>query len=167
MESLSFTKATELDIPQIRVLAERIWRACYVRMIGEAQVAYMLDWMYGEAEIRRQLSVGIDWRLVKLMKDLVGYLALTWDPGNCELELNKLYLDTSLHGRGLGQQMLEYVKGHPRSLGARVVKLRVNKGNTAAQAAYRRAGFVVAEELCQDIGNGFVMDDYIMVWRDA
>jgi hypothetical protein len=40
--------------------------------------------------------------------------------------------------------------------------LRVNKRNVLAIEAYRRNGFEVAGELCEEIGGGFVMDDYVM-----
>lgn len=167
MSPLVYRKATEQDIPQIRALADRIWRACYIQMIGEAQVTFMLEWMYSAEEIRRQLLAGVDWRMVETEGKSVGYLAVTWDPAGRELELNKLYLDPAFHGQGLGQGMLAFVKERARALGASTVKLRVNKANANALAAYRRAGFTVAESLRQDIGNGFVMDDYLMVWRHA
>lgn len=167
MSPLAYRKATEQDIPQIRALADRIWRACYIQMIGEAQVAFMLDWIYSAEEIRRQLLAGVDWRMVETDGISVGYLAVTWEPAVRELELNKLYLDPAFHGQGLGQGMLAFVKERARALGASTVKLRVNKANANALAAYRRAGFSIAESLCQDIGNGFVMDDYLMVWRHA
>ena len=38
----------------------------------------------------------------------------------------------------------------------------MNKHNAAAIAAYRNCGFVTREEVVVDIGNGFVMDDYVM-----
>ncbi len=127
----------------------------------------MLEWMYSAAEIRRQWIAGVDWQLVEADGIPVGYLALTWEPGNRDLELNKLYLDPAFHGQGMGQQMLGFVKERARTLGASRVQLRVNKANATALAAYRRAGFTIAESLREDIGNGFVMDDYLMVWRDA
>jgi hypothetical protein len=40
--------------------------------------------------------------------------------------------------------------------------LRVNKANHRAVRAYHRAGFTITESLCQDIGGGFRMDDYVM-----
>jgi hypothetical protein len=43
--------------------------------------------------------------------------------------------------------------------------LNVNKRNALAIRAYERAGFVVRETVVIDIGEGFVMDDYIMVKR--
>ena len=40
--------------------------------------------------------------------------------------------------------------------------LNVNRNNTKAIRAYERAGWHVAEEIVADIGNGYVMDDYVM-----
>ena len=40
--------------------------------------------------------------------------------------------------------------------------LSVNKRNTKAITAYRRNGYDVADSIVTDIGNGFVMNDYVM-----
>jgi len=42
------------------------------------------------------------------------------------------------------------------------VILAVNKRNTAAINSYRKYGFAVREAIVDDIGHGFVMDDFIM-----
>ena len=41
--------------------------------------------------------------------------------------------------------------------------LSVNKRNAKAIAAYQKNGFGITESVVTDIGNGFVMDDFIMV----
>ena len=43
------------------------------------------------------------------------------------------------------------------------MKLNVNRGNVRAIAAYERCGFAIRESGDFPIGNGFVMEDYIMV----
>jgi hypothetical protein len=40
--------------------------------------------------------------------------------------------------------------------------LNVNKRNEVAIAAYSRHGFTIRESVKNDIGGGFVMDDYVM-----
>lgn len=42
------------------------------------------------------------------------------------------------------------------------IVLTVNKNNLHSIAAYKKLGFTTVESLIQDIGNGFVMDDYKM-----
>jgi len=76
--------------------------------------------------------------------------------------LHKLYLLPELHSRGLGSRLLQHVEREVRAGGGRRLMLSVNKRNAKAIAAYRRNGFVIADSVVTDIGNGFVMDDYIM-----
>jgi ribosomal protein S18 acetylase RimI-like enzyme len=49
-----------------------------------------------------------------------------------------------------------------RAQHARRLWLQVNRGNAPAIAAYRKQGFRIVESRVFDIGNGFVMDDYVM-----
>jgi ribosomal protein S18 acetylase RimI-like enzyme len=78
------------------------------------------------------------------------------------MKLHKLYLLPELHDRGLGSRLLQQVEGEVRTGGARRLILSVNKRNIKAITAYKRNGFVIVESVVTDIGNGFVMDDYIM-----
>jgi ribosomal protein S18 acetylase RimI-like enzyme len=49
-----------------------------------------------------------------------------------------------------------------RKQGCHTVYLQVNKNNTSAIEAYQRNGYAVRESATFDIGQGFVMDDYVM-----
>jgi len=42
------------------------------------------------------------------------------------------------------------------------LELRVNRANSTAIAAYQRNGFETVAELCSEIGEGYVMDDFVM-----
>ena len=55
-----------------------------------------------------------------------------------------------------------YTTGFDDHLGANRLVLNVNKRNEKAIRAYRRNGFTIVESEKIDIGNGFVMDDYVM-----
>ena len=76
--------------------------------------------------------------------------------------LDKLYLDASARGQGIGRRLLAYLIDAARAAGARRLTLRVNRHNTASIAFYQRAGFVVVAEHAKAIGHGYVMDDYLM-----
>jgi ribosomal protein S18 acetylase RimI-like enzyme len=47
-------------------------------------------------------------------------------------------------------------------LGGKAIELQVNKKNVA-QHFYTKQGFTIDRELVLDIGEGFVMDDYVML----
>ena len=156
-------RATEAGLPAISELAGVIWRACYPGIITMEQIDYMLARMYALDVLRDEIrSQGIRYDRLLLDGKLVGFASYgpTSEPG--VMKLHKLYLLPEMQGRGLGSRLLQQVEGEVRTGGARRLILSVNKRNTKAITAYKRNGFVIVESVVTDIGNGFVMDDYIM-----
>lgn len=154
---------TAADFETLARLAEVIWRAHYTRIIGSAQIDYMLSERYTPEKLRLYLDAGDRWlMLLRIDNRAVGYCsyALTDDHG--EMKLEQLYLLQELHGQGLGKLMLRHVEEQARVRGRSTLMLQTNKRNDIAIAFYRKAGFTVREEAVFDIGGGFVMDDYVM-----
>jgi ribosomal protein S18 acetylase RimI-like enzyme len=158
---LIFRLATYHDIALLRGLADRIWRESYAGTISNAQIEYMLGWMYGEETIRREILAGVHWEIACHAGCDAGYFSITFG-GDRVAKLNKLYLAPELQGRGLGQEMLVRVFAVAAQYEASEVRLQVNKTNFRAQRAYERYGFRRVGAEVFDIGGGFVMDDYIM-----
>ena len=90
-------------------------------------------------------SLGGVW-LIKSGAETVGYAVLTLGYSlefrGRDAFLDELYLRPEARGRGAGRKALEFVEGVCRSLGVRALHLEVERANTAAQALYRKAGFV-------------------------
>ena len=123
----------------------------------------MLARMYALDVLRDEIhSQGIRYDRLLMDGKLVGFASYgpTAEPG--VMKLHKLYLLPELHGRGLGSRLLQHVEHEVRAEGGRRLILSVNKRNAKAIAAYQRNGFVIADSVVTDIGDGFVMDDYIM-----
>jgi ribosomal protein S18 acetylase RimI-like enzyme len=124
-----------------------------------AQIEYMLEMLYSV----EKLTLDIEQHrltLFELQQQAIGFMGCIIQERN--LFLNQLYLKTAFHGRGLGQQMLQYVEQFALQQHLSSISLRVNKNNHKAIIAYERAGFDKVETDCKSIGQGFVMDDYIM-----
>jgi ribosomal protein S18 acetylase RimI-like enzyme len=153
--------ATAEDIPQLRAMAQRIWEAVYRGMIPDAQIDYMLARMYAEDVIQREIAGGVAWEIVSENAGPAGFLAYERQPDG-RVKLHKLYLSPECHGSGLGQKALAHLIVQAAGLGAHSVWLQVNKRNARAIAAYRKAGFHIEQEAVFDIGEGFVMDDFLM-----
>jgi len=154
---------TEADFGTLAHLGETIWLAHYPKIISVEQINYMLAGRYTPEELRRYVDSEDRWLdLLSLGDRRVGYCsyARTSTPG--EMKLEQLYLLQEFQGRGLGGFMLRHVEDRTRGFGLNVLSLQVNKHNVDAIAVYRKAGFTVREEAIFDIGNGFVMDDYVM-----
>ena len=60
-------------------------------------------------------------------------------PGGCELQ--KLYLDPSLRGRGLGRDMIRFIEDRARELGYRQIYLETHTSLQAAIRAYEHSGY--------------------------
>lgn len=159
---------TDADFATVAELGARIWRRHYISMISAEQIEYMLAGRYTPDKLEPYLNSDSRWLdLLEHDGQAIGYCsyALTDSPG--EMKLEQLYLLPELHGQGLGGQMLRHVEARARALGADTLMLTVNKHNAGSIAVYRKAGFSVREEAVFDIGNGFVMDDYVMAKRLA
>jgi ribosomal protein S18 acetylase RimI-like enzyme len=157
---LSFSKASVKDIALLRSLAREIWTTCYPGIITMEQIEYMLSLMYSAETIEREINTGIIWEVIRYNEDPVGFLAITLTPEGV-VKLNKLYLKHTQHGKGFGQQSLDHVVSFARENEYKSIYLTVNKNNVKAIKAYEKNGFTRTESIISDIGNGYVMDDYI------
>lgn len=164
--TLTLAAATPDDIPTLCSLAHRIWHAHYPGIITTEQIDYMLGRFFRPEQLREELARGAIWELASLGGTPVGFIACLLETSpSLRLKLSKLYLISELHGRGLGQQLLARVSTLAAAHGAHEIHLTVNKRNTKALRAYERAGFKRTAEVVTDIGQGYVMDDYILTRR--
>ena len=154
------------DFDTLAALARETWLAHYSTIITTAQIEYMLGGRFTAANLERYLDSPDRWMFVLRQNGkAVGYCSYARSDEPGELKLEQLYLLPSLHGQGLGRLMLDHVEADALRLGSEVLMLQVNKQNSVAINVYRRAHFTVRKEVVVDIGNGFVMDDFIMEKR--
>jgi len=153
---------SEEDIAEIARLAREIWQEHYRPIIGQDQVDYMLGKFQSIDAITRQLAEGYEYYLVLDRGQSAGYVGVVPDAGRPKLFLSKIYIRKELRGRGLGKEALRFVEDICRQRDIITIRLTVNKNNSRTIAWYRRMGFSNVGPTVQDIGGGFVMDDFIM-----
>ncbi len=161
------TEFRELTTPEslqtVRDIADDIWPKTYAPILAPEQIAYMMDMMYAPAVMERELAEGTRFEALYVDGSPAGFISFSDShdvPG--EAKLHKLYLLGEFHGKGIGSLMLRHAAERCAALGYRSLRLNVNKYNDRALRAYERNGFVRADSVRNDIGNGFVMDDYVM-----
>ncbi|TDO21367.1 GNAT family N-acetyltransferase [Pedobacter duraquae] len=160
---IALRKATEQDIPVIREIARTTWEPTYVPIIGAEQVTYMLDKMYNEGALLEQLSEGHTFLIAEIMKKSVGFAAYSViDHELRTFKLHKLYVLPEVHGQGVGKFLINEVVDRIRDVDGKMLELNVNRANKAKDF-YERAGFKIKETVDIEIGNGFQMNDYVMV----
>lgn len=161
---ISFQRVdSESGLALVRRLADAIWPETFVPILPAAQIPYMMRMMYGPDVLSRELASGVRWEIVSVDAAPAGYLSWSACPGRPgTAKLHKVYLSSQWQGHGVGQAMLDHAADACRAEGYDRVLLAVNKRNDRAIRAYRRNGFAVVESVCNDIGSGFVMDDFLM-----
>ena len=151
------------QVDAVAQLAGRIWTAHYVPLIGQAQVDYMLDTVQSATAISRQIATGHEYYLVRQADAYCGYFALHQQPTEAALQLSKIYVETERRRSGVGAAILSFVEVYARENEVKRIGLTVNRHNAVAIRFYEKQGFTKQGTVVQDIGNGFVMDDYRMV----
>lgn len=152
--------ASAVQAEEMSALAGEIWRECYKTILSSEQIEYMLEKFLAADVLTNALSEGYSHYLVKGNTGFIGFISVK--PDGDRLFLSKLYLRGAYRGKGIGSRMMSFVEGVASGMGKNAVYLTVNKKNPSVEV-YKARGFEVEREQTADIGNGFVMDDYVMV----
>jgi diamine N-acetyltransferase len=151
---------SQADIATVSRLACEIWNEHYVSIIGQAQVDYMLERFQSQRAIRDQIDSGTEYYLIIHQRKAVGYVGVVPEPTTASLLLSKIYVRKQSRGLRLGKLALGFTEELCRQRNIRTIWLTVNKQNKESIAWYERMGFTSPGPAIQDIGEGFVMDDF-------
>ena len=154
--------ADPADIALVERLARDIWRRHYTGIITGEQIDYMLARGYSHEALTRYLTepdagLALAWR----GETAVGFVAW-YRAGADTMKLDKLYVLPEHHRDGIGRMLIEHVMARARAGRCASVTLQVNRRNAGAISAYERCGFAIRERGDFPIGDGFVMEDFIM-----
>ncbi len=150
-----------LDIPAIRKVVEEVWPIAYGHIISQEQIDYMLNMMYSDESLLRQMTLEDCEFIVALEEEKIVGFASFGEINAHIFKLHKLYVYTSQQGKGTGKELLDEVCLRSKQGGGISIELQVNKKNSAKRF-YEKNGFTLKSEAVFDIGNGFVMDDFIL-----
>ena len=162
--SIEIRPVSKHEVEEIASLARDIWQQHYAAIISPAQIDFMLAERYSQPRMIEELDrVGIWWDQLWVDGSRAAFASyhLSGVPG--EMKLDKLYVHPSQQRHGLGGMLITHISDQARSQHCERLILAVNKQNIQAIAAYQKHGFVVRESVQVDIGQGFIMDDYIMI----
>ncbi len=154
---------TAADVGPVIALARLVWQQTYPGIISQEQIDYMLGQRYDPQRLLDELTVPqVWWDKATIGGQLAGFSSCLLTAAGSEMKLDKLYVDPQRQRLGGGGRLIEHVTYRAVASGCTTLILSVNKRNERAIAAYVKHGFVVRESVCVDIGDGFVMDDFIM-----
>lgn len=174
--------ATKAETEQLAQLAHEIWNEYWPALIGQEQT----DYMVGKFQSLEAIKEGMRaqgyryWLVVDTDEQAEGVPAhhaidlgegpvrvMGYTGGYTEAETNrffisKIYLLAEARGHGYCSKVIAHYEKLCASEGLGAMYLTVNKHNELGIRAYLGKGFETIDAVESDIGNGFVMDDYIM-----
>ena len=151
---------TKADISAAAAMAKEIWFSFYTPIIGNAQVTYMTENFQSEKAIEKQIKEeNYQYFFMNAAGDRVGYVALLFENNKCFL--SKFYMNEKARGRGYGRKSIQEIEKMSLDKNAESIWLTVNKFNPTLRI-YDRLGFRNMGAQQTDIGNGFIMDDFLM-----
>jgi diamine N-acetyltransferase len=160
--NIELRPATPANIPLLRSLAHKIWWAHYPEIIGTDQIEYMLELMYSELALRQQMTDSQVFRLIFADDEPAGYVATSQKEAG-SFFLHKFYVDNTQHRRGIGAAVFQKLLAELPGL--RELRLTVNRRNFKSINFYFKMDFIIEQNVDIPIGNGFVMDDFQMLFK--
>lgn len=149
-------------IPVIREIAAITWPVAFGEILSEAQLAYMMEMMYSQSALEKQLQEGHEFYLFLENDRALGFMGIESNYKNQnQLKIHKLYILPSEQGKGIGEQLIYFAE--KRCLEDQISKLtlNVNRYNKAI-LFYEKLGFKNVKSEDIEIGNGYLMEDFVM-----
>lgn len=158
---IEIKKANLSDIPLLRELTFRVWPQTYASILSQAQIDYMLQMMYSESSLTKQMTEdGCQFIIVYEDGNPVGFASYS-ETETQKWKLHKIYILPNQQGKGTGKIVIDYVIDEIKKKNAVSLFLQVNRNNNA-KAFYEHIGFSEVDFINLDIGSGYFMNDYIM-----
>ena len=154
---------TDEYFTSIRTIANEVWPATYGSILSKAQFDFMMEMMYSISSLQLQESAKKHHFILAIEEGIpLGFASYEFNyNGTQQTKIHKLYVLTSQQGKGIGKKLVEFIENEAKQKHQESVGLNVNRFNDA-KAFYEKLRFTIQHEEDIDIGNGYLMEDYVM-----
>ncbi|HBN85230.1 MAG TPA: GNAT family N-acetyltransferase [Clostridiales bacterium] len=153
---------TKEDADALSILAQKIWKEHYTPLIGREQTEYMLEKFQSAEVITDSIQSGMKYYMAFCDDILSGYAAAKHVLEGNTVFLSKFYVESLHRGRGLSKKLLSKVQQFAQEFQSNSIWLTCNKHNSLSLNIYKKLGFEIIDQMETDIGEGYVMDDYML-----
>jgi ribosomal protein S18 acetylase RimI-like enzyme len=154
--------AVPADAVRLAELGARTYTDTFVDSTAADDLRDFLARTYNETQQAKELA---DPKIVTFVYEkggeLVAFAQLKLGDDRSRIELGRLYVDRSQHGRGVAQAMMQRCLDEATTRGAETIWLGVWEHNERAKAFYRKYGFVATGEQVFIVGSD-VQTDQVM-----
>lgn len=159
---MKISVATQEQLTVVHDLAHKIWPSTYGHILSQDQFDYMMEMMYSLPSLAQQLQHPKPFLLVEDEGQYIGFASYEINFENTnKTKIHKLYVLPKIQGKGIGKLLINHISEIAQKALNSTLILTVNRFNKAKDF-YTKLGFQIVEEKQFQIGNGYIMDDYVM-----
>ena len=151
------------DIVAIRHIAKATWPVTFAGILSEEQIAYMMQLTYSanaiEDDILKKNHVFL---LAKENGKAIGFTCYELNYSeHPTTKIHKIYILPTHQGKGIGKLFFNEISTIAKKNNNNKLTLNVHRDNRAIQF-YKHIGFTIDRAEDINIGNGFLLHDYVM-----
>ncbi|QSW89451.1 GNAT family N-acetyltransferase [Flavobacterium endoglycinae] len=160
---IQITEAALKDIAKIQEIAHITWPITYGEILTKEQLEYMLDLIYSDETLSKQIQNKEQlFYLISDVDSVIGFIGIEHNYKNEAItKIHKIYLLPETQGKGFGKMVFDEIGKMALENNSATLLLNVNRFNTALNF-YKKLGFEIKETVDIEIGNGYLMEDYVM-----
>jgi ribosomal protein S18 acetylase RimI-like enzyme len=162
---LEFKKARINDLLKIQRIAYETWPITFGQVITNEQINYMLELIYNEASLKRQMiEKEHNFILAEKGNQSLGFASYEINYNSePQLMIHKLYILPFTQGLGIGTKFLNLLSDIALQNNNKQLRLKVYFKNTKAIGFYEKYGFQKIGTETTNLGNNYNVLDNIMV----
>ena len=160
---ITISEANIGDIKQIQNIVHITWPITYGEILSKEQLDYMLDLFYSDEALTDQYNKKEQlFYMIYEDEANLGFIGIEHNySGKTATKIHKIYLLPETQGKGIGKKVIDEIGKLALDNNSTALILNVNRFNTAL-GFYKKIGFEVVDEVDIEIGNGYLMEDYVM-----
>lgn len=160
---ITISEATISDIKQIQNIVNITWPITYGEILSKEQLDYMLGLFYSTEALTEQYNKKIQlFYMIYEEETNIGFIGIEHNYNEEAItKIHKIYLLPETQGKGIGKKVIDEIGKLASEKRSTSLLLNVNRFNSAL-GFYKKIGFEVIDEVNIEIGNGYLMEDYVM-----
>lgn len=149
------------DIKMLARCAETVWNEHYASILSQAQIDYMVERFQSFEAIKKSIAEEhYIYAMLRNGEEVIAYCGFQAQAKR--LFLSKLYVLEPWRNHGYAGLLLSKMTEYAREHQLKSIYLTCNRYNTNSLDFYRHKGFQIVDSADTDIGQGFIMEDYIL-----
>lgn len=163
---ITISEAGRNDVKIIQDITYKTWPITYGEILTEEQLNYMLDLFYSDEALTAQLDKREQlFYLISDENSVLGFIGIEHNyKKEAITKIHKIYLLPETQGKGIGKSVIESIGKLAVANNSSSLFLNVNRFNKALHF-YEKTGFKIIDEVNIEIGNGYLMEDFVMEKR--